>query len=79
MNKTTQPPLPRQWLNKELPMLLGTRQVAELLEFWGFSRNGMWLARKLWQQGVIVNATPKMKDAKFETGRVMELWEEMRG
>lgn len=74
---TNQVPLPRAWLGKELPVLLGTRQVGELLEFWGLTRNGMLLARKLWQAGTLVNVTPKMKEARFETVRVIALWGEM--
>jgi len=73
-----QVPLPRRYRGKDLPCLLGSRETGEMLEFWGFTRNGREMVRKLVNAGRLSNAMTEGRWMKFETQQVLLLWLEMK-
>lgn len=79
-----QPPLPRELKHlaqiERRPIHLCSAQVALLLEFWGFTRNGAEHVKKLSGCGVLhpVRLTHQ-RGLRFLTGQVLAVWETEKG
>jgi hypothetical protein len=71
-------PLPnhlRHLTGPEPPQLIGTTDVAQLFEFWGFARSGRDYLRKLEHSGTLTCVpVPLQKHKRWQTVAVLALW-----
>lgn len=78
----TIPPLPynlRKLASKSAPLHVGTAEVRELVQHWGFTRNGEEFVKKLVRCGVLKPVRMKhQRGNRFETEKVLELYEQER-
>jgi hypothetical protein len=76
------PPLPnglRKLGCGDAPLHVGTAEVRELVQHWGFTRNGEEFVKKLVRCGVLKPVRMKhQRGNRFETLKVLELYEQER-
>lgn len=78
----TIPPLPnklRKLAGTSAPLHVGTAEVRELVQHWGFTRNGEEFVKKLVRCGVLKPVRIKhQRGNRFETLAVLALYESER-